>query len=440
VRQLLRRDEHDREIFALALPAFGALAAEPLYVLVDTAIVGRLGTRPLGGLAVAGIVLTAVFGIFNFLAYGTTGAVARRIGAGDHKRAAEQGIDGMWLALGLGVVLLVIGLALSPWIVDVMGASQHVHPYALTYLRISVLGAPFVLLALAGAGYQRGCQDTKVTLVIALASNAGNLLIELLLVYGLHLGIAGSAWGTVIAQVGAAVAYVVLIGRAAAPAHASIAPDWAGIRSAAIVGGQLVVRTGSLLFALLVTTAVASRISDTAVAAHQVAYQVWTFLALSLDAIAIAGQAMVGRYLGANDAAGTRAASRRMLEIGVLAGIVFGALILATRTALPSLFTGDHAVRGAATTVLVIVGLIQPLNASVFVLDGILIGAGDTAYLALAMLAATGVYLPTAGLVLAMHAGLLALWGAMAVWMAARFAGMAWRYATDGWLVTGAAR
>jgi putative MATE family efflux protein len=440
VRQLLRRNEHDREIFALALPAFGALAAEPLYVLVDTAIVGRLGTRPLGGLAVAGIVLTAVFGIFNFLAYGTTGAVARRIGAGDHKRAAEQGIDGMWLALGLGMALLVFGLVLAPWIVDVMGASHHVQPYALTYLRISVLGSPFVLLALAGAGYQRGCQDTKVTLLIALAANTANLLIELLFVYGLHLGIAGSAWGTVIAQIGAAVAYVVLIGRAAAPVHASVAPDWAGIRSAAIVGGQLVVRTGSLLFALLVTTAVASRISDTAVAAHQVAFQVWTFLALSLDAIAIAGQAMVGRYLGANDAPGTRAASRRMLEIGVLAGIVFGALILATRTVLPSLFSGDHAVRDAATTVLVIVGLIQPLNAAVFVLDGILIGAGDTAYLALAMLAATGVYLPVAGLVLVTHSGLLALWGAMAVWMAARFAGMAWRYATDGWLVTGATR
>jgi putative MATE family efflux protein len=436
----VRRDPHDREIFALALPAFGALAAEPLYVLVDTAIVGRLGTRPLGGLAVAGIVLTAVFGIFNFLAYGTTGAVARRIGAGDHKRAAEQGIDGMWLAVGLGVALLVLGLALAPWIVDVMGASHHVHPYALTYLRISLLGAPFVLLALAGAGYQRGCQDTKVTLVIALAANGANLLIEILLVYGLHLGIAGSAWGTVIAQVGAAVAYAVLIARAAQPVHAAIRPDWAGIRSAAIVGGQLVVRTGSLLFALLVTTAVASRISDTAVAAHQVAYQVWTFLALSLDAIAIAGQAMVGRYLGADDAAGTRAASRRMLEIGVLAGIVFGALILATRTVLPSLFSGDHSVRDAATTVLVIVGLIQPLNAAVFVLDGILIGAGDTAYLALAMLAATGVYLPVAGLVLATHSGLLALWGAMAVWMAARFAGMAWRYASDGWLVTGATR
>ncbi|MCU1427112.1 MAG: multidrug transporter MatE [Actinomycetia bacterium] len=438
--RLARRDEHDREILALALPAFGALAAEPLYVLVDTAIVGRLGTKPLAGLAVAGIVLTAVFGIFNFLAYGTTGAVARRVGAGDRKGAAEQGIDGMWLAVGLGLALAVLGLVFAPLIVHGMGASAKVRPYALTYLRISLLGSPFVLLALAGAGYQRGTQDTRTTLVIALLSNVANLAIELLFVYGLHLGIAGSAWGTVIAQIGAAAAYTGIIGRAVRALHASIAPDWAGIRAAAVVGSQLVVRTGSLLFALLVTTAIASRIGDTEVAAHQVAYEVWSFLALSLDAIAIAGQALVGRYLGADDAVRTRAAARRMLELGVLAGIVLAIAVVGTRTVLPSLFTGDPAVRHTAGTVLLIVGGLQPLAAAVFVLDGILIGAGDTRYLAIAMAGATAVYLPAAALVLVSHHGLLALWGAIALWMFARFAGMMWRYVGNAWIVTGATR
>jgi putative MATE family efflux protein len=437
---MLRRGEHDREILRLAVPAFGALAAEPLYVLVDTAIVGRLGTEPLGGLAIAGSVLIVLFGIPNFLAYSTTGAVARRVGAGDRRAAVHQGIDGIWLALAIGAGLAVLGLVLAPVIMDVMGASDDVRPYALTYFRISVLGAPFLLVALAGAGYQRGCQDTRPTLVIALASNVANLLIELLLVYGFDLGIAGSAWGTVIAQAGAAVAYLAIVERDARRYGASWAPDRAGIRATAVVGGHLVVRTGALLLALLVATAVASRIGDTDVAAHQIAFQVWTFLALSLDAIAIAGQALVGRYLGADDPARTRAAARRMLELGVLAGVAIGALVVATRGVLPALFTDDAAVRDAATSVLLVVGVMQPVNAVVFVLDGILIGAGDTRYLGLAMVAATALYLPVAWLVVVFDRGLLALWGALALLMVARLVGMGWRYLGDAWLVTGATR
>jgi putative MATE family efflux protein len=440
VRRVLRRDEHDREILRLAVPAFGALAAEPLYVLVDTAVVGRLGTEQLGGLAVAATVLLVVFGIPNFLAYSTTGAVARRVGAGDAKGAVHQGIDGMWLALVIGLALAAAGVAAAPWIVDAMGASADVRPYALTYLRISLLGAPFLLLSLAGAGYQRGCQDTRPTLVIAIASNVANLVIELVLVFGLDLGIAGSAWGTVVAQAGAAAAYLAIVGRAAREHGAPVAPDWAGIRAAAVVGGHLVLRTGSLLLAFLVATAVASRIGDAEVAAHQIAFQVWTFLALSLDAIAIAGQALVGRYLGAADPASTRRASRRMLELGLIAGIGIGLVVVATHGALPVLFSDDPAVRDAASAVLVVVGVMQPMNALVFVLDGILIGAGDTRFLGVAMLAATAVYLPVSLSVLLLDRGLLALWVALVVLMLARLVGMGWRYAGDRWIVTGAIR
>ena len=189
------RSGHDREIVRLALPAFGALIAEPLYLLADTAIVGHLGTRPLGGIAVAAIVLTAVFGIFNFLAYTTTGTVARHIGADNHRAAAEHGIDGVWLAVGLGIGLMVIGIATVPLIVDAMGASASVRPFASEYLRLSLLGAPFVLASLAAAGYLRGLQDTRTTLYVAVGANVVNLLLEVVLVYGLHAGIAGSAWG-----------------------------------------------------------------------------------------------------------------------------------------------------------------------------------------------------------------------------------------------------
>src|SRR4051795_8208353 len=217
-----RSRPYDREIARLAVPALGALAAEPLYLLADTAIVGHLGTRPLAGLAVAGSVLTAAFSIFNFLAYSTTAGVARQLGAGHRRDAAESGVDGCWLAVGLGLVLTVLGLALAPQIVDVMGASSNVTPFAVTYLRISILGAPALLLALAGAGYLRGMQDTTTTLAIAVTANAVNLLLELLFVYALDLGIEGSAWGTVVAQYGAALAYLVIVGRAVRREGASV--------------------------------------------------------------------------------------------------------------------------------------------------------------------------------------------------------------------------
>jgi putative MATE family efflux protein len=436
-----RRSPHDREILRLAVPAFGALAAEPLYILVDTAIVGHLGTNPLAGLAVAGTVLTATFAIFNFLAYSTTGAVARQLGAGNRRAAAEVGVEGLWLATGLGVLLTVLGLTLTPVIVDAMGASDRVHPFAETYLLISILGAPALLVTLAGAGYMRGLQDTRTTLAIAVASNAANLLIEVVLVYGLHLGIAGSAWGTVLAQYGAAFAYIAITARTVQLERASWRPQAAGIRAAASVGGRLVIRTGSLLAAFLAATAIASRIGDDDVAAHQIAFQMFLFLGLSLDALAIAGQAMIGRFLGADDASEARVASRRMIEWGVAVGVVFGVLLLVLRPLVVPLFTPDADVQHLALEVLVIVAVMQPLNAVVFVLDGILIGAGDVKYLAVAMLVATlGVFAPAAAAVLVLDGGLLWLWGTLVLWMGARFVGMAARFVGSGWQVTGAVR
>ena len=434
-----RRSVHDREILRLAFPALGALAVEPLYILVDTAIVGHLGTDPLGGLAVAGSVLVAVFGIFNFLAYSTTAAVARRVGAGDRRAAAEQGIAGVWLALGLGIVLMVLGLVFAPAVIDLMGASSSVAPPALTYLRISLLGAPFMLLMLAGMGYARGLQDTRTTLVIALASNVVNLVVELMLVYGFDLGIAGSAWSTVVAQVGGALAYAVLIGRSVRREGAAVQPHAANIRAAAIVGGHLVLRTGTLLLAITGATAVASRIGDADVAAHQIAFQLWWFLALALDAVAIAGQAMIGRFLGAGDPSRARTAARRMIEWGVFGGVLLGGLVALARPWLVPLFTEDSEVRALTLDVLWLVAALQPLNAVVFVLDGVLIGAGDARYLAGAMASASFfVFIPGAALVLGLDGSLLWLWVVICVFMGARLVGNVARFLGGGWQVTGA--
>ncbi len=427
----------DREIVRLAIPALGALAAEPLYVLADTAIVGHLGRHPLGGLGVAGAVLSAAFAVFNFLAYGTTAGVARSIGANDERRAAEQGIAGLWLATGLGVALAAVVVVAAPAIVDAIGPSAAVRAPALTYLRIGVLGAPFLCIALAGTGYLRGTQNTATPFVIALVANVVNLGLEIALVYGAHLGIAGSAWGTVIAQVGTAVAYVVICERAARASGASLRPDGVAIRRAAVVGSHLVVRTGSLVLCFLIATAVASRIGDVAIAAHQVAWQLWLFLALSLDAIAIAGQAIVGRTLGAGNAAETRASARRMLTWGWWAGVVCAVVVIAARPLLSIAFTHDHAVAAELGRVLWVVALMQPVAALVFVLDGILIGAGDSRYLAAAMAAATVVFFAAMAIVIAIDGSLIALWLALYVFILARLVGMGWRYAGDAWLVTG---
>jgi putative MATE family efflux protein len=432
------RHPSDREILRLAVPALGALAAEPLYILTDTAVVGHLGTPQLGGLAVAGTVLTTAFTLFNFLSYGTTAAVARAAGAGRSEVTARNAVQSLWLAVVIGVALGLGGLLGAPLLVGLMGPSAAVRPNALLYLRIASLGMLPVLLGLVGVGYLRGLQDTVTPLRIALVANAVNLVLEVVAIYGLGMGLAASAWATVIAQVGAAVVFCRHIARHARTAEVSWRPHPATLRALVAIGRDLFLRTGSLLAALAVATAVASRLGTVPLGAHQIAFQLWSFLALSLDALAIAAQAMVGRLLGAGDADAARAASRRMVEWGVLAGVVLGAVVLLLRPVLVPLFSDDPAVVDLARRVLWVVAVLQPLNAVVFVLDGVLIGAGDLRFLAGAMVAAFTVFLPAAVLAGAVGGTLLWLWGAVTLLMLARLAGVGWRFIGHAWVVTGA--
>lgn len=434
------RSPFDREIARLAIPAVGALAAEPLYILTDTAIVGRLGTEQLGGLAVAATLVLTGYSVFIFLAYGTTGTVARLLGAGQTARAAHQGVQALWLALGIGVALAATGLVLARPAVSLMGAGPEVAPYALTYLRISMVGVPSLLLVLAGTGYLRGLQDTRTPLVVAVCSAVANLVIELVLVFGFDAGIAGSAWSTVIAQTGAAAVYLAIVGRHVRVERVGLRPDRAALGALATVSRDLFVRTAALRASLTIATAVAARIGVVDLGAHQVAFEIWSFLALVLDAIAIAGQAMVGRLLGADDAAGARAASRRMVEWGVVAGLVLAATVLALSGVLPGVFTNDPEVARLAGFLLVFVAVLQPVNAVVFVLDGVLIGAGDLRYLAWAMTLAALAFVPVALAVLATGAGIGWLWGGLVVLMAARLVALGLRWRSGAWAVAGAVR
>lgn len=434
------RNPQDAEILRLALPAFGALVAEPLFLLADSAIVGRLGTVPLGGLGVASQVLTTLVGVSIFLAYGTTAAVARQLGAGRRDAAIRQGIDGLWLAAAIGLAVLVVAWPLAPRIVLAFGATAAVSRQAVIYLRISVLGAPAMLAVLAGTGVLRGLHDTRTPLIVSAVANAANIALNATLVLGLHWGIAGSAWGTVIAQTGSGAAYLVVVARGARRAGVGFRPDVAGLRTAARAGAALVLRTLALQAVLVLMTALAARQSDAAIAANQVAMRVWNLFVYALDAIAIAAQAITGRYLGAGDAARARAATRRAIGWGAAYGTLFSVLLLALRPVLPALFGVTPAVRDLLLAVLLVVIVQQPAAGVVFVLDGVLIGAGDQDYLAVAGVVALAVFCAAAVLALAAGAGLLGLWLAYAAWMLARLVTLALRASGSRWLVTGAVR
>ena len=432
------RHPYDREILRLAIPAFGALVAEPLFLLVDSAIVGHLGTVPLGALGVAGQVLNTLVNLCVFLAYGTTAAVARQIGAGNVKDAIRQGVDGVWLALLIGVTLVVVGWPLTGATVRAFGPSAAVIPQAETYLHVSLLGIPGMLVVLAGTGVLRGMQDTKTPLYVSVCMFTANGVLGATFVLGLGWGVAGSAWGTVLAQTGGGIVYAAAVVRGARRHGAPLRPDLHGLRLSATAGVNLLIRTLSLRVVLIAGTVVAARMGDPQIAAYQVAFNMWTLLAFALDAIAIAGQAITGRRLGAGDDAGARAATRRMIQWGVGCGTLFGLLLLAVRPWLPAVFTSDPEVRSQLLAALIVVALIQPVAGAVFVLDGVLIGAGDMAYLAVASLISTAAFLPVAWLVHVTGAGLVALWLSIGVWMAARMLTLGLRARTGAWLVTGA--
>ena len=429
---------HDREIIALALPAFGALIAEPLFLMADSAIVGHLGTAQLAGLGVAAALLATLVNVFVFLAYATTAAVARRVGSGDRRAAVQQGIDGIWLALLLSVPVVAGSLALAPELVRLFGASPSASGYAVTYLRISALGIPAMLTVLAATGVLRGLQDTRTPLIVAVAGFSTNLLLNLVLVFGVHLGIAGSALGTVLAQWGMAAAYASVVLRGARRTGARLRPDREGIRACATAGAPLLVRTLSLRAVLLIATGVAAGLGNTELAAQQIAMSLWSFLAFALDAIAIAGQAIIGRYLGAEDIPGARAATRRMVEWGIGSGVLLGGLLLLARPLYLPLFTADPAVKHQLGTVLLIAALSQPVCGVVFVLDGVLMGAGDGPYLAWAMVATLAAYAPVA--LTAGSGSLDALWWAFTLCMVVRLLFLGLRARTGAWLVTGAVR
>ena len=430
-----RRSEYDREILRLAVPALGALAAEPLYLLADTAIVGHLGTPQLAALALATTLLDGLATFCNFLTYGVTAQVARLHGAGDPARAGAVAAQALWVALGVGLALTALAAGLAPGLVGLLGGHGHVGSQATTFLRIGSLGLPCALVALAGQGYQRGIGDLRSPLQIVVAANLLNVALELVFVYVLRLGIVGSAWGTVIAQAAMGVAFARGLWRA--PSPGGRAPHWERMRPLLAMGGALIMRTASLYGSFLVATAVIARVDPASLAAHQIGMQLFGFLALVLDAIAIAGQVIVGRRLGAGDGAGARAAARRMIELSVTGGVVLGLGLLALRGVIPRAFTDDPQVLARAQALWPLLALMQPFGAYAYALDGILLGAGETTFLALSMLLSAAVYVAVALLASALDWGVVGVWSGFVVLMLVRGVTCGTRFRGERWVVLG---
>ncbi len=432
----------DTQILGLALPAFLALVAEPLFLLADAAVVGHLGTTELAGLGIASVVVRVVVGLCVFLAYGTTAAVARQVGAGRRAEALTQGVDGLWLAVLIGGATCLIGLAATGPLVGLFGVDTEVGAAATTYLRLAWLGVPPMLLVLAATGVLRGLHDTRTPLYVAVAANLANIALNVALVYGLRLGIAGSALGTDLAQLGSAAALVSVVVRLARREGASLRPDFPGVRRSAHAGGPLIVRTVSLQACLVTMTWCAAGLGATATATHQLASTVWTFLAYALDAVAIAAQALTGSALGAGDVGRTRRTTDRMVRIGVVSGVVTGVLLALTAPVLGPIFTSDPEVVALLGRVLLVAALFQPVAGVVFVLDGVLIGAGDGRYLAAGAVLVTGAFVPVALLTVhlapAGSTGLPWLWLAFgAVFIGGRAAVLLRRARGDAWMVAG---
>ena len=430
-----------RQILALAVPALGALIAEPLFLLADTAIIGHLGVNQLAGAGLGTTVLGTVVGLMIFLAYATTPAVARQFGAGNLPKALAAGRDGVWLALALGVVLAVIGWFASPLLAGAMGASGETLGYAVDYLRWSMPGVPAMLLVLAATGTLRGLQDGKTPLCVAGGGFLVNIGLNFALVYGAGMSVAGSALGTSIAQWLMAIVYLLLLVPRMRAEDVSLRPSAAGLRASAHAGGWLMLRTLSLRVSILATVWVVTAHGTVTLAAHQLVFTLFSTLAFALDALAIAAQSLIGKELGAGDLARTRALNGSMMRWGVYFGLITGALLAALAWVLPPLFTPDAAVQHAATLGLLVLAASQPICGLVFVLDGVLIGAGDARYLALAGLVNLAFYAPLlviAALLPLPGEALVLVWVAFSGYLLARAATLTWRVRNDGWMRGGA--
>lgn len=426
-----------RRILALAIPALGVLAAEPLYVLVDTAVVGHLGALPLAGLALGGTLLSVLTSQLTFLSYGTTARAARLYGAGKRQEAVAEGAQATWLALAVGIVVLIVGELLAPQITLWLAGKADIAEAATRWLRIALLGAPAILVTLAGNGWMRGVQNTVRPLRYVIIANIISAILCPILVYPMGLGLEGSAIANVIAQTISAIMFILALMREGALQR----PSLTIMKKQMVLGRDLILRSASFQICFLSATAVAARYSAATAGAHQIVYQLWAFLSLMLDSLAIAAQALIGAALGGHYLQQARRVAWRIVGYSCLMGTVLGGVFAAAYPILPRIFTTDPAVLAQIPYAWWLFVIQQPIAGIVFALDGVLLGASDTAFLRTSTLAAAlGTFFPLIWLSHVMGWGLAGIWVGLTVFMLARLVATVWRTRTDAWLVAGQER
>lgn len=422
------------QVLRLSLSAFAVLAAEPSFVLVDTAVVGHLGAVPLGALGIGGTLLSLVALVGAFLEYGTTGRAARWFGAGDRGRAVDEGVTATLLAIGLGVVAVALGEVFAGPLMSLLAGRGPVRDAAEHWFRVAVLGLPAILVVLAGNGWMRGVQETRRPVGIVVLANVVSAVASPVLVYPLRLGLVGSAVANVAGQLVGAALFVTAL-RAE---RRGWRPDRALVRGQLVAGRDLVVRAAGFQAAFLTAAGVAARMGTAQVAAHQIGLEIWEFVALVLDSFAIAAQSLVGAALGGGDVRAARATARRVAGYGLVAGCVAAALLAAGRVVVPEVFTSSAAVRHQARLLWPFLVAMQPAGGVVFALDGVLVGAGDVGFLrTITLVAALGAFVPVCLGALAFGWGIAGVWAGLTAFIAVRLVGMLARTAGTRWITTG---
>ncbi|MBF9319783.1 MATE family efflux transporter [Mycobacteroides chelonae] len=427
-----------RRIIALAVPALGVLAAEPLYLLFDIAMVGRLGAVPLAGLAVGGLVLSLVGTQLTFLSYGTTARAARRFGSGDRSGAVHEGVQATWLALIIGAaVVLVVNVVASP-VVRVIAASPDVAAQGLTWVRIAIFAAPAILISLAGNGWMRGVQNTVRPLRYVIVGFAVSAVLCPVLIYGLlsapRMGLAGSAIANLVGQWLAAILFL----RALHAEQVRLRMDPPVLRAQLVLARDLLVRSLAFQACFISAAAVAARFGAAALAAHQVVLQMWSFLALVLDSLAIAAQTLVGAALGAGRVPQAKSVARRVTVFSLGFAVVLAALLALGAPVLPGLFTPDVAVLHQMRAPWWFLVCQLPISGVVFALDGVLLGAADARFMRNAtMISALCGFLPLVWLSLAYGWGLAGIWSGLTLFLVLRLMLVGWRALSGRWAVPG---
>jgi putative MATE family efflux protein len=422
-----------KDILRLAIPAMLAIASEPVFILADTAMIGRLGVEPLAARAIGSALIGGIYWIFAFLIFGTTTLVGYHRGTGETEVCGEICVHAIFLAAIGGMTVAVLGILFAPQLYLWMGAGPDVLREGAAYFRIRIAGTPFTFLLFACVGFLRGIQDTRTPMLIAFAVNGLNVVLDYLLIYGAlgfpALGLKGAAVAMLVSQILAGGICLGILFFSSYTTQYRLTRwrlDTRRLLSLSRIGHDLAVRTGALRFSLVFATGAVARMGTAVLSSHEIALQLFLLSSDTIDGIAVAGQTLAAKHLGENRPDTAYRMGKTLILCGCIAGLIFGVAYFLLKPSLIALFTrSPEVVRILGVAIFVLLALFQPVNGVVFASDGFLLGVHDTRYLMWAMLiGALGIFVPIAWL--SLHFG----WGLLGVWIGLSLL-MAWRLATN---------